>query len=89
MKAFKKYKLVMLNPVSSNDTGWFKYGVEMDKDGYGWSTFKLADCHRVIDLNFSIGNTEERRAALVKLDKLLTAMKDFRNLITRIQESNK
>src|SRR5688572_17969596 len=74
-----------LNPVSSNQTSYIFAHVESSYDGsyaQGDNLIFIADCHRVIELEFFIGTKRARRASLAKLDLLINVLTSFRDALT-------
>ena len=59
-----------LNPVNSYADGWIKYGLPSDK--YSSAYFRMGDCSRSIELEFS-----KDKKGLKKLALLITSMEDL------------
>ena len=96
------YKLVMLNPVTSRDTGWVKYGYEINRNDekelyYVETTFLMADCSRVISLSFDFNkircdgesaskNRRYNKDTLAKVAKLRAAICEFEQMLIAVNE---
>jgi hypothetical protein len=75
-----------LNPVTSNQTSYIHAHVESSYSGsdrWGDHQIIIADCHRQIALEFSIGNKRERRISLAKLDVLINVLTGFREALLK------
>ena len=82
-------KRLWLNPTSSSDNGWMKYGIQKDVDG-GYYTYSLtiADCTRLVNLNFDFDTKKSRGAARRKLILMENALIDMREQCDDIMRLN-
>ena len=83
-------KRSFLNPVSTDQTSYVHAVVESTRDGeYPWGTnlLTIADCKRVIQLEFFLGTRRSRRISLQKIDLLLKVLTAFRAAIVKEIES--
>ena len=86
MAAFVFRKRAFLNPRSTNETSYIQAVVESSYDGehaWGSNVLTIADCHKVINLEFCLGNARTRRAALFKINLLLRILTAFRNSLLK------
>lgn len=65
-----KYYRRWLNPPSSNYTGYIQYGVNKE---INWVSieFKVADCSRIVNLDFDDTETKKGRKAAIKKLKII------------------
>ncbi len=79
-------KRSFLNPVSTDQTSYVHAVVESTRDGeYPWGTnmLTIANCKRVIQLEFFLGTRRSRRIALQKIDLLLKVLTAFRDALAK------
>ena len=79
-------KRAFLNPVSANQTSYIFAHVESSHDGeYRWgdNLIFIADCHRIIRLEFFLGTARARRISLSKIDLLIKVLTQFRDALTK------
>jgi len=75
-----------LNPLSANETSYIFAHVESSHDGsYRWgdNLIFIADCHRVIQLEFATATKQKRRISIAKLDLLINVLTSFRDALTK------
>lgn len=78
-----------LNPPSSYNDGWIKYGVELEKVGGRWGIYSdlmIADCSRTITLDLYVSNSREYNQVIKKIGKLRTALDILEEKITEAYE---
>lgn len=87
MKAIYTFrKRAFLNPISTNQTSHIHAHVESSHDGaYRWgdNLIYLADCKRVIELEFFLGTERHRRISLAKINLLIDVLTSFRDALAR------
>jgi hypothetical protein len=79
-------KRAFLDPASTNHTSYILAHVENSHGGtekYGTNLIFIADCHRVIQLEFYIGTKEHRRISLRKIDLLIDVLTRFREALAK------
>lgn len=82
-------KRAFLNPASTGHTSYILVEVESSENGeYPWGTnlLTLADCKRVIRIEFFLGMKRERRRSLAKLNLLIDTLTRFRDALTKESE---
>jgi hypothetical protein len=75
-----------LNPVSTNQTSYIHAHVESTYSGtdrWGDHQIVIADCRRMITLEFSIGTKRHQRVSLAKLDVLINVLTGFRQALLK------
>lgn len=75
-----------LNPVSTNRTSYIFAHVESSHDGsYRWgdNLIFIADCRRVIELEFFLGSAAARKHSIYKIDLLINVLTAFREALQR------
>ena len=83
---FSFRKRSFLNPVSTDQTSYIHAVVESSHDGeYPWGTnmLTIADCKRVIQLEFFLGTRRYRRISLQKIDLLINTLTRFRAALAK------
>ena len=78
-----------LNPISTTHTSYIDAVVESSENGeykIGSNILTLADCHRVVRIEFFLANKRERRRSLAKVNLLIDTLTRFRDAL--IKESN-
>ena len=79
-------KRLFLNPTSTGYTSFILAEVESSDGGaykYGNYLLTLADCKRVIKLEFFLGTKQARRIALKKIDLLINVLTQFREALIK------
>ena len=79
-------KRAFLNPLSANETSYVFAHVESSHDGsYRWgdNLIFIADCRRVVQLEFAIVTKQKRRVSLAKLDLLISVLTSFRDALKK------
>jgi len=75
-----------LNPTSTGYTSFILAEVESSDEGaYKWGNYllTLADCKRVIQLDFFLGTKQARRIALRKINLLIDVLSRFRDALQK------
>ena len=83
---FTLRKRAFMNPPSTGHTSFILAEVESSQNGeYRWGTnmLTLADCHRVIRIEFFLGNNRERRRSLKKINLLIDTLTGFREALAK------
>jgi len=78
-----------LNPISTTHTSYIDAVVESSENGeykIGSNILTLADCHRVIRIEFFLGNKRNRRRSLAKINLLIDILTRFRDALIRESE---
>jgi hypothetical protein len=78
-----------LNPTTTSHTSYIDAIIESSQDGeyqIGSNVLTLADCRRVVRIEFFLGNKRERRRSLKKINLLIDILTAFRSALER--ESN-
>ena len=84
--SFTFRKRSFLNPASTGYTSFILAEVESSHEGaYKWGNYllTLADCKRVIQLEFFLGTKQARRAALRKINLLIDVLSRFRDALQK------
>jgi len=79
-------KRAFLNPTSTDKTSYIHAIVESSGDGnyrFGTNMLTIADCKRVVRLEFFIGNARNRRQSLKKINLLIDILMRFRDALMR------
>ena len=79
-------KRSFLNPASTDQTSYINAVVESSQDGeYPWGTnmLTIADCRRVVQLEFFLGTKRARQISLAKIDLLITTLTRFRDALAK------
>jgi hypothetical protein len=81
MKNIYSYrKRAFLNPVSTNHTSYILALVESSRGGenkFGTNLIHLADCQRVIQLEFFLGTEQDREVSLKKINLMIETFTRF------------
>jgi len=83
---FSFRKRSFLNPVSTDQTSYIHAVVESTRDGeYPWGTnmLTIADCKRIIQLEFFLGTKRARKVSLAKIDLLIRILTSFRAALAK------
>ena len=79
-------KRAFLNPASTQQTSYIQAHVQTGQDGpdkWGDNMVTIADCKRVIQLEFFLGSKRDRRISLAKINLLIKVLMQFRRALTR------
>ena len=77
-------KRAFLNPASTNRTSYISAHVECSYGGsyaLGDNLIFIADCRRVIELEFFIGTPMERHFSVTKINRLIAVLTAFREAL--------
>jgi hypothetical protein len=77
-------KRVFLNPISVSAPSFVQAVADSSDEGtyiLGNYVLIIGDCHRNIMLEFALTNEKHRRASLVKVDRLLKVVNEFRDAV--------
>ena len=77
-------KRVFLNPISLSAPSFIQAVADSSAEGtyvLGNYVLIIADCHRNIMLEFSLGNEKQRRLSLEKIDRLAKVVNEFRDAV--------
>ena len=83
---FTLRKRLFLNPTSTGYTSFILAEVESSDGGaYKWGNYlvTIADCKRVINLEFFLGTKQARRMALRKINLLIDVLTRFRDALAK------
>jgi len=89
MSVFTYRKRAFLNPISTTHTSYIDAIVESSQNGeyqIGSNVLTLADCHRVVRIEFFLGNKRERRRSLKKINLLIDTLTRFRDALIKEAE---
>ena len=75
-------KRAFLNPASTHLTSYIQAYVQTD-DKWGDNTVLIADCKRVVQLEFFLGSKRHRRISLAKIDLLIKVLTQFRTALAQ------
>ena len=84
--AFTYRKRAFLNHVSTGHTSYIVAEVESSADGayrFGNYMLTIADCNRIVRLEFPIGSRRARRESLAKINLLHSVVTDFRDALIK------
>jgi hypothetical protein len=88
-------KRAFLNPASTHLTSYIQAYVQTGNEGpdkWGDNIVLIADCKRVVQLEFLLGTKRHRRISLAKIDLLIEILTQFRAALAKeiqsIEESN-
>jgi hypothetical protein len=79
-------KRAFLNPASTHQTSYIQAHVQTGPDGpdkWGDNRVILADCNRVVQLEFFLGSKRHRRISLAKIDLLIKVLTQFRTALAK------
>ncbi len=79
-------KRVFLNPASTHLTSYIHAHVQTGHEGpdkWGDNRVIIADCNRVVQLEFFLGSKRERRLSLAKIDLLINILMQFRAALAK------
>ena len=75
-------KRAFLNPASTHLTSYIQAYVQRG-DKWGDNTVLIADCKRVVQLEFLLGTKRYRRISLAKIDLLIDVLTQFRTALAK------
>ncbi len=75
-------KRAFLNPASTHLTSYIQAYVQTG-DKWGDNTVLIADCKRVVQLEFFLGTKRHRRISLAKIDLLIDVLTQFRTALAK------
>ena len=75
-------KRAFLNPASTHLTSYIQAYVQTG-DKWGDNTVLIADCKRVVQLEFFLGSKRHRRISLAKIDLLIDVLTQFRAALAK------
>ena len=75
-------KRAFLNPASTHLTSYIQAYVQRG-DKWGDNTVLIADCKRVVQLEFFLGTKRYRRLSLAKIDLLIEILTQFRAALAK------
>jgi hypothetical protein len=79
-------KRAFLNPASTHQTSYIQAHVQTGQDGpdrWGDNMVIIADCKRVVQLEFFLGSKRHRRISLAKIDLLINVLMQFRTALAK------
>ena len=79
-------KRAFLNPASTHQASYIQAHVQTGHEGpdkWGDNRVIIADCNRVIQLEFFLGSKRERRISLAKIDLLIKILTQFRTALAK------
>jgi hypothetical protein len=79
-------KRAFLNPASTQQTSYIQAHVQTGQEGpdkWGDNMVMIADCRRVVELEFFLGTKRDRRISLAKIDLLIKVLMQFRRALAK------
>ena len=79
-------KRAFLNPASTHLTSYIQAYVQTGREGpdkWGDNMVLIADCKRVVELEFLLGTKRHRRISLAKIDLLIDVLTQFRAALAK------
>jgi len=79
-------KRAFLNPASTHLTSYIQAYIETGPEGpdkWGNNMVFIADCKRVVELEFFLGSKRDRRISLAKIDLLIEVLTQFRTALAK------
>ncbi len=79
-------KRAFLNPASTHLTSYIQAYVQTGREGpdkWGDNVVLIADCKRVVELEFLLGTKRHRRISLAKIDLLIDVLTQFRAALAK------
>jgi len=79
-------KRAFLNPASTHQTSYIQAHVETGHEGpnqWGDNLVIVADCKRVVQLEFFLGSKRDRRISLAKINLLIKVLIRFRTALAK------
>jgi hypothetical protein len=86
MSIYTFRKRMFLNPISSNQTSYIFAHVESSyggSDAFGDNLIFIADCRRVIELEFFICTPMDRHFSIAKINRLIDVLTAFREALQK------
>ena len=86
MSLFTFRKRLFLNPISTSHTSYIYCEAESSRDGEyrsGNYLLVIADCRRIVRLEFLLSTKQYRRMSLKKLDLLIDVLTKFREALQK------
>ena len=83
---FTLRKRSFLNPISTGNTSFILAEAESSNKGeYKWGHYMvtIADCRRLIELEFFLGTKQARRISLRKINLLIDVLTRFRDALAK------
>lgn len=85
-KIYTYRKRAFLNPISTGHTSYIHVQVESSHGGsykFGDNLMHIADCQRVIQLEFFLGTEHDREVSLKKINLLVDTLTRFRDTLAK------
>ena len=79
-------KRAFLNPASTQQTSYIHAHVQTGQEGpdkWGDNLVLIADCKRVVELEFFLGSKRHRRISLAKINLLIKVLMQFRRALVK------
>ena len=79
-------KRAFLNPASTQQTSYIQAHVQTGEEGpdkWGDNMVTIADCKRVVQLEFFLGSKRDRRLSLAMIDLLIKVLMQFRTALAK------
>jgi len=79
-------KRAFLNPASTHQASYIQAHVQTGQEGpdkWGENLVTIADCKRVVQLEFFLGSKRDRRLSLAKIDLLIKILTQFRTALAK------
>ena len=79
-------KRAFLNPASTHQASYIQAHVQTGHEGpdkWGDNMVMIADCKRVVELEFFLGSRRHRRISLAKIDLLINVLIQFRRALAK------
>ena len=79
-------KRAFLNPASTHLASYIQAHVQTAHDGpdkWGDNRVTIADCNRLVQLEFFLGSKRHRRISLAKIDLLIKVLTQFRTALAK------
>jgi hypothetical protein len=86
LRNYSYRKRQFLNPLSAEHDSYISVICESSDGGtnaLGTNLVTIADCRRVIQLEFPLGYSSDRRLSLAKADLLIRVLTDFRDALRK------
>lgn len=85
MKRTNKSGRVWFNPRNLDDTGALSWNVQSSRVEWANAHLTLRDCSRQIILDFSFGDSVEKKARLKKLDLIMDQLTKMRETLVSVR----
>jgi len=79
-------KRAFLNPASTHLNSYVEAHIQTGREGpdkWGDNMVTIADCKRVVQLEFFLGSKRDRRLSLAKIDLLIKILTQFRTALAK------